>query len=369
MERHHVVDLYDDGYASSYDERFLLDAWPRAGADFEAEVLRGLLGDDARWLDVGCGTGYFLSRFPEVERAGMDLSPSMLEQARAANPDAQFFHEGDFRDDVEAWHGAWSVVSCMWTAYNYVQSMPEFDQLIGNLIRWTRPGGSVFIPVMDLEDLRYVQVGYEEDPEVWGGTIALTGVTWTWDEAATGKHHEHLIAPHIGHFVKLLEPHFTSVEIVRYPVLHPGWISRKAIVATGRRPVGETGRADVVWHPIPRHPDEAAAAEAERTREAQAAAHATRAAAEAERSAAEAVRVAAEVEAERVERERELAVLRHENSWLRETYGQQLPPLPDGRLDLSGTSTKRLGRELGRRVNPLRPGFAKALRRHLPGGR
>lgn len=355
MDRDDVVDLYDESYSESYDDRFLLDAWPKKGAEFEASVLEGLLGDDARWLDVGCGTGYFLGRFPHVERAGMDLSPAMLAQARATNPDALFLHEGDFRDDVSDWHGAWSVVSCMWTAYNYVQSMPEFDQLLTNMVRWTRPGGSMFIPVMDLEDLRYVQVDYEADPDIFGGTIALTGVTWTWDEAGTGKHHAHLIAPHVGHFVKLLEPHFTDIEIVRYPVLEPGWISRKAVVATGRRPAGETGRANVVWHPIPRHADEIAAETEQADRAAQ--------------DEADRARASAEAEAERVERERELAVLRHENAWLRETYGQQLPPLPDGRVDLSSTSTKRLLTESIKRINPFRPGFTASVRRRLPGGR
>lgn len=252
MERNDVAGLYDEDYAAQYDERFLLAEWPKKGAEFEADVLRKLLdGDDPRWLDVGCGTGYFLSRFPDVARAGLDLSPAMLDRARRANPDALFLRHGDFRDDVEDWHGAWSVVSCMWTAYNYVESMAQFDGLIGNLVRWTRPGGSVFIPVMDLEDLRYVQVGYEEHPEVWGGTIALTGATWTWDEPTTGKRHEHLVAPHVEHFIRLLEPHFARIEVVRYPLVQEGFISRKAVVATGRRAPGETGSALVVRHPLP----------------------------------------------------------------------------------------------------------------------
>lgn len=387
MERPDVLGVYDDGYAEAYDARFLLAEWPKLGADFEAEVLRGLLDDeDPRWLDVGCGTGYFLSRFPGVERAGLDISPAMLEQARRANPDATF-HEGDFRDDVEEWHGAWSVVSCMWTAYNYVESMPELDRLIAGFVRWTRPGGSVFVPVMDMEDLRQVEVPYEEDPEVWGGTIALTGVTWTWDEPLTGKHHEHLVAPQVGHVVALLEPHFEKVEVVRYPVFRPGWISRKAVVATGRRRPGSTGSAEVVWHPRPRHPDDVAADEERRRVEEderrrveederrrveaeEARVEAERARVEEERRRAEAEegrRAAAEVEvaAALAHAEHARDHLRSELDRMEATYGGALPPLPDGGVDLSSTSTRRLVAEAVRRVNPLRPGFVGRLRRRL----
>ncbi len=260
MEQNDVVNLYDDSYAAAYDGRFLEMGWARTGAEFEEDVLRSLLEhEDPRWLDIGCGTGWFLSRFPGVARAGLDISPSMLAEAQAANPDALFLRNGDFRDDDETWHAAWSVVSCMWTAYNYVQSMPELDRLVENMVRWTRPGGAVFIPVMDLEDLRYVQIPYAISPEVWGGDIALTGVTWTWDEPSTGKRHLHLIAPHIDHFVALLAPHFEQIRVARYPLTEPGGVARKAVIATGRRSGATPGTATVAYDPLPEGAHDAAA--------------------------------------------------------------------------------------------------------------
>ncbi|MHC5820258.1 MAG: methyltransferase domain-containing protein [Nostoc sp.] len=44
------------------------------------------MGEGAKWLEVACGTGYFLSCFPEIERAGLDISPAMLKVAKQANP-------------------------------------------------------------------------------------------------------------------------------------------------------------------------------------------------------------------------------------------------------------------------------------------
>lgn len=251
MEHDEVLAVYDARYAEDYNERFLRSEWAERSTEFEVAVLSRLLSaPDARWLDIGCGTGYFLSRFPEVDRAGLDLSPAMLEQARTANPDALFLRQGDFRDDVAEWRHAWSVVSCMWTAYNYVRSMSELDDLVARLVGWTRPGGSLFIPVMDLEDLRYVQVPYLAEPEVFGGTIALTGVTWSWDEPSE-KHHHHLIAPHVDHFVHLLEPHFGCIDIVRYPLTAAGGVARKAVVATERRAEALPGAARVTYAPLP----------------------------------------------------------------------------------------------------------------------
>lgn len=398
MDRTDVLRVYDDdAFAAAYNERFLLSPWAKHGADFELALLRDLLVDGARWLDVGCGTGWVLSQFPEVDRAGLDLSPAMLAEARAANPDIPL-HHGDFTHDVEAFHGAFDVVSNMWMAYCYLESMPEVEALVANLVRWTAPGGTVFLPsVIDLEDLRpHVQVPYEEFPDVWHGRIALTGYNWTWEEP-NGNVNANMMAVHVGHFVRLLEPHFERIEVVRYPVFEPGGVSRKAVVAYGRRPADEVGEAEITWHPAPLHPDDVARAAREAEEQAAAAAAvaaeaAAQASAEEELAhlrhevsflrgayadeqaarAADAEAVAAERaawDAERTEHLRQIAVLDHEAGWLRDTYGQMKPPLPGGLVDLSGTSTKRLAKELARRANPARPGFVRRVRRRLPGGR
>lgn len=363
MEREDVWDLYDSTYAKDYDARFLLDAWPKMGLDFEIDALRPhVTAPGATWLDAGCGTGYVLGMFPGVDRAGMDLSPAMLEEATSANPDARYLRQGDFRDDVEEWHGAWDVVSCMWSAYQYVESMPEIDTVFTNLAGWVAPGGTLFVPTSDLEDIRYVDLPYEEHPEVWAGTIALTGITWSWTEDGTGKFHRHLVAPHTAHIVRLLEPHFEKVEVLRYPPFFPGGVSRKAVLATGRRPLGETGEAEVVWHDAPRHPDDVAA---DLRREADEAAVLDA------RAAADAA-IAAEAEAWGVEKgellrqvdrdAHELEYLKGEvhrlHRELNEAKAGRTPSSGAGAGDPSSVPTRRLAGELKRRANPLAPGFA-----------
>jgi len=145
MNREEVERLYDARYARSYSERFLLSDITRPDAEFEITVLRRLLAAGASWLDVACGTGHFLSKFPQAARAGLDVSPDMLEIARKANPGVTF-HQGDFRDDIPEWCDRWGLVSCMWYAYGLVDSLREIRTVMGNLAAWTSPDGTCFVP-------------------------------------------------------------------------------------------------------------------------------------------------------------------------------------------------------------------------------
>ena len=253
MQPNLVNTLYDTDYAKAYNERYLTNPYSAVSMEVELATLRRVLHRDSRWLDLGCGTGFFLSRFPDIQRAGLDISPEMLKVASHANPGALFFREGDFRMDVPEWKMAWSVVSCMWAAYSYVDSIKEVEQVISNMINWCKPGGAIFIPVVDLEDVRpNQQLSYKEATGVFGGAIYLTGVTWTWVEEAGEKVHTHLVAPHVEHFVELLKSAFDNIEIIRYPPYQAGWVSRKAVLATGRRHQADPlDPAKVVWQPIP----------------------------------------------------------------------------------------------------------------------
>lgn len=253
MKPDEVRKLYNADYAKAYNARYLLNPFSMTSVEAELSALRRVIRPGTRWLDLGCGTGYFLSCFPEIERAGMDLSPEMLKLASVANPDALFFREGDFRLPVPEWERSWSLVSCMWAAYSYVESIREIEQLVANMISWCKPGGAVFIPIIDLEDLRpNRQLPYKEFAGTFGGFIYLTTVTWTWVEEASEKVHDHMVAPHVEHFVGLLQPEFDNIEIVRYPPYQAGWVSRKAVLATGRRETADPLRpAKLSWQPIP----------------------------------------------------------------------------------------------------------------------
>src|SRR5262249_20851509 len=66
------------------------------------QLLGQLLRPGSIWLGVACGMGYFLRHFPRVERAGIDLSPTLLNLARQTNPGVDL-RVHDFRHPIENW--------------------------------------------------------------------------------------------------------------------------------------------------------------------------------------------------------------------------------------------------------------------------
>jgi SAM-dependent methyltransferase len=235
MKRQEVVDIYDAAYATTYDERFLLNDC-QVRSDHELEIVRQLLLQGGPWLDVACGTGYVLSRFPGVQRAGLDLAPAMLKLASQANPDALFLREGDFMDEVPEWCGQWALVTCMWYAYCLVESIAEVERLVKNLARWTSDRGACFVPLCDPALLAPgVHVPYSTTQRSHGGTLLITGVVWTWVEES-GKQHHNMVTPQIEHMVAMFKEHFDVVDVVQYPLYKVGRNPlRTAIIAKAKK--------------------------------------------------------------------------------------------------------------------------------------
>ena len=95
MREEDVRALYGGQYAKRFNQIWHDSEKWKAEAAHDYSTLSGLITEDTRWLDVGCGTGWMLSEFPDTVRAGVDISPDMLTEAREANPSALFLREGD----------------------------------------------------------------------------------------------------------------------------------------------------------------------------------------------------------------------------------------------------------------------------------
>jgi len=227
MKRDEVQRLYSERYAASYEDRFLFSEFARKDTEFEVSLLGRLLAGGGPWLDLACGTGYFLSRFPEVERAGLDVSPAMLERSRKANPGVAF-HERSFLDEVPEWVDRWKLVSCMWYAYGLVDAPAQVFQVIRNMAKWTSPEGTAFLPTADPCLISGVELPVEVQGSMWPGRILITGVSWSYIEGP-GEEHVDMIAPQVPMLVREFEKYFSKVELVDYPQV------RRAIVASGKR--------------------------------------------------------------------------------------------------------------------------------------
>ncbi len=234
MKAEDVKRLYDSQYASSYEEKYLRSRIAAADACYELKLLRSLLTSGTRWLDVACGTGYFLRHFPEVERTGLDLSPAMLERARAGNPDAELV-ERDFRHPIPDWVDRFGLVSCMWYAYCYVDTVAELVQVIGNLASWTAPSGCCFVPLADPSLIAQCAIPYHRHTHHLG-ELSITGILWSYAEEDGNKAHAHLLSPNIEFMRERFGEWFESVEIIKYPLVTRGIGRRPALLATRKRP-------------------------------------------------------------------------------------------------------------------------------------
>jgi SAM-dependent methyltransferase len=234
-KRQDVVRLYDDAYAAQYEQKFLRDPLVLADTESELRLLRHFLSPQVSWLDVACGTGYFLRHFPEIDRAGIDLSPAMLRLARQGNPAIEL-REHDYRDPIPEWENRWGLVSCMWYAYGFAETIAELDRLAANLWCWTALHGSCFVPLADPRLITGVNLPYQA-PTQNAGRVMITGILWSYIEDDIGAAHAHLLAPNLEFMVELFRQYFECVEIIRYPPAFEGWQGRPALLATGKKRV------------------------------------------------------------------------------------------------------------------------------------
>lgn len=227
MQERELLALYDQTMAASYDAKYIHFPNSVPEVEFEISLIKSFLRPAWRWLDVACGTGFFLSRFPTVERMGLDLSPAMLAEAKKANPGIPLI-KGTYLEERPDWINHWDLVTCMWYAYGYVETIRDIDRLIANLAAWTAPQGVCFLPCCDLEALCTVAIPHLPTT-VFPGRVRISGVIWSYDED-TGKVHENMIAPRAEYLAEVFARYFRTVQQIEYPSPEPGK-GRRAFVA------------------------------------------------------------------------------------------------------------------------------------------
>ena len=104
------------------------------------------LKENAAVLDLGCGTGRLLNRlaeqFPTVKGIGLDLSPSMLREARARNKHHKrlIFVSGR-AESLSFVHEQFDAVFCTMSFLHY----PHPQQVFQQVSRVLTPGGRFYL--------------------------------------------------------------------------------------------------------------------------------------------------------------------------------------------------------------------------------
>jgi ubiquinone/menaquinone biosynthesis C-methylase UbiE len=104
--------------------------------ELEAEYVRRY-GSGRDVLEVGCGTGLVMLRIREFARSakGVDLSPGMLEKAKARGLDVQLASATELPYESNQFD-----VTC---SFKVLAHVPEIEKALSEMARVTRPGGVV----------------------------------------------------------------------------------------------------------------------------------------------------------------------------------------------------------------------------------
>jgi SAM-dependent methyltransferase len=188
-----AIALVYDQFTADYD----LELW-------QGNILAGLEGvglRGKRLLDVGCGTGWGLRRMLSRgwEVSGCDISPKMLERARAKVGDSMRLEVADIRSLPV--FGEFDLVWALGDVVNYLASIEELERALSCMRANLAPGGLLAIDANTISALRGFfseETVVERDGQrlVWSGRAS--------PDAPPGAVYE---ARFEGEGVKGLEPH------------------------------------------------------------------------------------------------------------------------------------------------------------------
>lgn len=139
--------VYDDFYAGVYDH-LVFNAIKN---DYEIGTIVNTNTTDAKSViaDIGCGVGHHVADLSakDMEVIGIDISPSMIKQARENNPDiASQFKVGDGLNGHLFQDQSLTHVLCLYFTLYYMRDKMAFFY---NCMNWLMPGGCLIVHLVD----------------------------------------------------------------------------------------------------------------------------------------------------------------------------------------------------------------------------
>ena len=139
---------YYDAFSKSY-ERLRHKGYHAFIDDLQAEIIAPFVRGK-KVLEVGCGTGLILERIvgETREAMGLDLSPGMLEPARARGLTVVEGSATELPFEDESFDVTYS--------FKVLSHIPDLQTALAEMARVTRPGGHVFIELYNKHSIRYL---------------------------------------------------------------------------------------------------------------------------------------------------------------------------------------------------------------------
>ena len=130
-----------DELADEYDQSYKAPMWQAEDAVVYG-LLRGFLPEEAKVVDMGCGTGALLDHVPlrRGQYFGIDISPRMIRKAWHKHPQGMFLLSP--MEDMECLlSGGFDMAVSLFGSFSY-SPMPE--KVISEAMRLLKPGGRIF---------------------------------------------------------------------------------------------------------------------------------------------------------------------------------------------------------------------------------
>ncbi len=194
----------------------------RTRADWDRKIVAALiemLPDQARVLDVGCGYGRISLPLARAgyEVAGLDLSPNLIEAARAGADTeglAVAFTLGSMTAMPYAAE-SFDTVACLWSAFHELLEEDEQVRAIGEMWRVLKPGGFAVIegPVYEEPSTSDIENGTRRGPG--------HRVSWSLIEG--------ILNPHYAHDERSFRRICEAARVSRFRVWERDWAGRQRL--------------------------------------------------------------------------------------------------------------------------------------------
>jgi SAM-dependent methyltransferase len=140
-------EIYDDFYASIYDQL----VFNNIKNDYEIGMIvnKNVPNVKSIILDVGCGTGHHVAKLSDndLDVIGIDVSPSMISQAKKNYP-TDNFQIGNVLDKNQFINDSFTHILCLYFTIYYLKDKQKFFY---NCMDWLKPGGFLIVHLVDRE--------------------------------------------------------------------------------------------------------------------------------------------------------------------------------------------------------------------------
>ncbi|MDF1496504.1 MAG: methyltransferase domain-containing protein [Patescibacteria group bacterium] len=116
-------------------------------------------------IDLACGTGTITKMLHDIgfKAEGLDLSATMLDQARSKYPET-IFHQADMRDfDFPEIHSKIEFVTCFYDSLNYLLTLEDMQKAFMRVSKHLKSGG---LFLFDMNTKEHIQASSQNSPRV-----------------------------------------------------------------------------------------------------------------------------------------------------------------------------------------------------------